>query len=76
LTAVSGFRQREGVAAPVGDGVAVVPGFANVIAFQTADGLVLVDTGLDQICLPRPWDAWINTYGRAARRSAIRTSRR
>jgi Alkyl sulfatase dimerisation len=37
-----------GVAAPVADGVAVVPGFANVIAFQTADGLVLVDTGLDQ----------------------------
>ena len=37
-----------GVAAPVADGVAVVPGFANVIAFQTADGLVLVDTGLHQ----------------------------
>ena len=37
-----------GVAAPVADGVAVVPGFANVIAFQTADGLVLVDTGLQQ----------------------------
>ena len=35
-----------GVAAPVADRVAVVPGFANVIAFQTADGLVLVDTGL------------------------------
>jgi alkyl sulfatase BDS1-like metallo-beta-lactamase superfamily hydrolase len=35
-----------GVAAPVADKVAVVPGFANVIAFQTADGLVLVDTGL------------------------------
>jgi glyoxylase-like metal-dependent hydrolase (beta-lactamase superfamily II) len=35
-----------GVAAPVTDGVAVVPGFANVIAFQTTDGLVLVDTGL------------------------------
>ena len=29
-------------------GVAVVPGCANVIAFQTADGLVLVDTGLQQ----------------------------
>ena len=37
-----------GVAAPIADGVAVVPGFANVIAFQTADGLVLVDTGLHQ----------------------------
>ena len=37
-----------GVAAPVADGVAVVPGFANVTAFQTADGLVLVDTGLHQ----------------------------
>ena len=37
-----------GVAAPVADGVAVVPGFANVIAFQTADGLVLIDTGLHQ----------------------------
>jgi alkyl sulfatase BDS1-like metallo-beta-lactamase superfamily hydrolase len=35
-----------GAAAPVGDRVAVVPGFANVIAFQTSDGLVLVDTGL------------------------------
>jgi alkyl sulfatase BDS1-like metallo-beta-lactamase superfamily hydrolase len=37
-----------GVAAPVLDRVAVVPSFANVIAFQTADGLVLVDTGLPQ----------------------------
>jgi alkyl sulfatase BDS1-like metallo-beta-lactamase superfamily hydrolase len=37
-----------GVAGPVADGVAVVPGFANVIVFQTADGLVLVDTGLHQ----------------------------
>jgi hypothetical protein len=37
-----------GAAAPVGDGLAVVPGFANVIAFQTADRLVLVDTGLPQ----------------------------
>jgi glyoxylase-like metal-dependent hydrolase (beta-lactamase superfamily II) len=35
-----------GVASPVMDRVAVVPSFANVIAFQTADGLVLVDTGL------------------------------
>jgi alkyl sulfatase BDS1-like metallo-beta-lactamase superfamily hydrolase len=35
-----------GVAQPVADGVVVVPGFANEIAFQTADGLVLVDTGL------------------------------
>jgi len=37
-----------GVAAPVADGVVVVPGFANVIAFRTEDGLVLVDTGLSQ----------------------------
>jgi hypothetical protein len=37
-----------GVAGPVADGVAVVPGFANVIVFQTGDGLVLVDTGLHQ----------------------------
>lgn len=45
-----------GVAAPVADGVAVVPGFANVIVFQTAEGLVLVDTGLPQTA-PAIFDA-------------------
>jgi alkyl sulfatase BDS1-like metallo-beta-lactamase superfamily hydrolase len=34
------------VAEEVADGVAVVPGFSNVMAFRTGDGLVLFDTGL------------------------------
>ena len=34
-----------GDAEEVADGVAFVPSFANVSAFRTADGLVLVDTG-------------------------------
>ena len=39
---VSGFV---GGLAEVGDGVAFLPSFANVSAFATAEGLVLVDTG-------------------------------
>src|SRR5689334_23645184 len=34
-----------GEAQEVADGVAFVPSFANVSAFRTDDGLVLVDTG-------------------------------
>jgi glyoxylase-like metal-dependent hydrolase (beta-lactamase superfamily II) len=34
-----------GEAEEVADGVAFVPSFANVTAFRTDDGLVLVDTG-------------------------------
>ena len=34
-----------GEAEEVADGVAFVPSFANVSAFRTEDGLVLVDTG-------------------------------
>src|SRR6266436_4782137 len=36
-----------GRAEGVADRISVVPGFANVIVFQTDDGLVLVDTGLE-----------------------------
>lgn len=35
------------VAEEVADGVAIVPGFSNVVAFRTGDGLVLFDTGLE-----------------------------
>lgn len=37
---------RWDVAEEVADGVAVIPGFSNVVAFRTGDGLVLFDTGL------------------------------
>lgn len=37
-----------GTAAQVGERIAVVPHFANLIAFRTDDGLVLVDTGVQQ----------------------------
>jgi glyoxylase-like metal-dependent hydrolase (beta-lactamase superfamily II) len=36
---------HQGGLAEIGDGVAFVPSFANVSAFATQDGLVLVDTG-------------------------------
>jgi len=60
-----------GVAWPVADRVVVVPGFANVIAFQTADGLVLVDTGLRQTAQAR-FDA-VRTWSAAPVRYAVFT---
>jgi glyoxylase-like metal-dependent hydrolase (beta-lactamase superfamily II) len=36
-----------GTAHELADGVAVVPGFANVVAFRGGDGLLLFDTGTD-----------------------------
>ncbi|MDT7571234.1 MAG: hypothetical protein QOE05_1408 [Actinomycetota bacterium] len=51
-----------GEAQEVADGVAFVPSFANVSAFTTADGLVLVDTGSAPLAQHvhttlRSWDA-------------------